>query len=59
MNITVTQQEFDTILAALRAYQAAEHAWPGIIPSPTWELASEHGTPLDDMGIDELIERIN
>lgn len=52
----VTEQEYHTIIAALRCYQYEGQG------DPSWhDLATNHGdvTSLDDAGIDELVEQLN
>jgi hypothetical protein len=49
----MTDRERDTVLAALRHWQAAT------VEDPEWGMASEHGKPLDDDEIDALCERLN
>ena len=54
-SITVTQREYDAIIAALRLYQAGPDAhrsrWNDIADS-----ASEHGERLDGKEVDKLIQ---
>jgi hypothetical protein len=52
-----TQREFDTILAALRAYQGTDCILPShVIPAIA---AGEHGQPLTAHEIDSLCEYLN
>ena len=50
----LNDRQRDTIIAALRFWQANTDYREGF---PEWELASEHGEPLDDGEIDMLIEQ--
>ena len=47
-----TPAETDTLIAALRM-------WQRIPAYPELDLASEHGEPISDAEIDDMIERIN
>ena len=61
MWIQVTQPEFDTILAALRAYQQVEDGnwWePGQLQAIR-DIAEDHGPRLTSEEIDSLREAIN
>jgi hypothetical protein len=56
--VNLTDSELDTVLAALRFYQG--HYAEGMAYTETiMEIASEHGQPLDDNGIDELCHKLN
>jgi len=62
VNLSITGQEFCTILAALRYYQAQGLGDPDNRPLNIHEIATDCGellSSLDDEGIDELAERIN
>jgi predicted amidohydrolase YtcJ len=66
IKVTVSQQEFDTILAALRFWQKAidqESAGAVVIDEDEFEaihaIAAEHGAPLGVHAIGALIERTN
>lgn len=52
---TITQREFDTVLAALRYYEAAECYLP-LVPMIA---AGEHNQPLDQDEIQDLCEYLN
>jgi hypothetical protein len=57
---TFTQREFDTILAALRAYQADQKPLISFDPHVVAAIAAgQHGEPLDADEIDVLCEYIN
>lgn len=49
----LTPRQLDTILAALRHWQANHPK------NPEYQIAIEHGDPLDDYEIDELCESLN
>ena len=56
--LTVGVAEFDTILAALRLWEASLEI-PGHIPLALREIAREHGTSLDSREVGALCERLN
>ncbi len=58
--LNVTDQEFDTILAALRFYQDKGMSEPANRPDWLQELAcpTDNCTSLDNTGIDNLCESI-
>jgi hypothetical protein len=58
IHLTVTEREFDTIIAALRLWQTdGAHIADG--DGSIIKLAEEHGQSLSNAEVDELIERIN
>lgn len=61
MNVEVTPQEFNTILAALRYYQEKGMGVPLMRTNDIHDIATNGGseTSLDTEGIDVLCERIN
>ena len=61
ITIQVTDQEFHTILAALRFYQEQGQGEPANRSDRIHELATndDQQISLDDAGIDELCERLN
>jgi hypothetical protein len=60
MNITATQQELATILAALRLWQQDIIDNDGDYPGDFWDIASDCNTfdPLNAAQIDALCENI-
>jgi hypothetical protein len=61
MNLHVTPQEFHTLLAALRFYQAYRQCGSAELSAWIEEIASNGGQfdPLDAAGIDRLCQRLN
>ena len=62
IQIEVSQRELDTIIAALRMWQAdvTDNMTKGEgIPVDFADIALEHGNALTSAAIDRLIERIN
>ncbi len=61
MKINISNQEFNTILAALRYYQWDGLGDPVNRPAEIHDIATDGGDQIsmDDAGIDALCERIN
>lgn len=62
ISIEVSQREFDTIIAALRMWQAdvTDSMTPEEgVPADFADIAMEHGDALTSKAIDRLIARIN
>lgn len=59
--IKIDSQDRNTILAALRTYQALGYGEPCNRPLPIHDIATnlDNETSMDSAGIDELCERIN
>lgn len=55
----LTKRERDTILAALRTYQAGMHMNDGNPPIDVECIASENGEPLTIEQVEKLCEKIN
>ena len=58
MTINCSDQEFDTIIAALRVYQCMLSMESAVCDDVS-EIATEHGPALTVDDIDEFVERIN
>lgn len=61
MTINIDNQDLNTILAALRAYQAAGYGDPCNRPLAIHDIATnwDNEISMDDAGIDDLCERLN
>lgn len=61
MLLEIDNQDRNTLLAALRAYQEAGYGDPAKRPDYLHEIATDGDCEIsaDDVGIDELCERIN
>jgi hypothetical protein len=61
MKPNIDNQDLNTILAALRAYQAAGYGEPCNRPLAIHDIATnmDNETSMDDAGIDDLCERLN
>ena len=59
--LAMSDEERNTLLAALRVYQRSGYGNPAAQPTWVSDLASNGGTDsaLDDDGIDELCEKVN